>query len=75
MREEKLPAMITPKSFQAHQAFVASRRPELTWSFEATLILTASRFDGSTAQRFTQLDALAVGQAFKVGSEIVNFTL
>ncbi len=44
-----MPAVIAPKRFQAHQAFIPHATPELTGPFEPALVLSAGRFHGTAA--------------------------
>jgi hypothetical protein len=50
VREEQMPAAVAPECFQAHQSFISRATPELSWAFEAALILATSGLDGSAAQ-------------------------
>jgi hypothetical protein len=49
VREEQVPAVVTPGGFQAHQGFVSRATPELARSLEAALRLPAGGFHRFTA--------------------------
>src|SRR6266545_1550084 len=75
VRKKNRPAAVAPKCFQAHQRFVSLTAPKLAGALEATLVLSAGRFNGPTAQRFAAPRSFPIFHALKVRSKIVNLLL
>jgi hypothetical protein len=46
--------MVAPEGFQTHQVFMPHTASELSWAFEATLVLAAGRFHRLAASRFSR---------------------
>src|SRR2546422_734181 len=53
VREEEIPAFVTPEDLQAKQGFIPLGAPELAAAFHSTLHLPTRGFDCSRAQGFT----------------------
>ena len=63
---EQMPAIIAPKRFETHQAFVADPVPELARTFKATLMLASGGLHRATAQGLAPLLRRAAIHALRV---------
>lgn len=75
VRKEHVPAMVAPKSYQAHQRLIPLARPKLARSLEPALILPTGRFDGLTAQRLAPPLAVLIFHPGQIRPEVVDLFL
>jgi len=73
MRDEQMPASVTPESFPAHQRFVSRPTPKLSRSLEAALILPAGQFHRAAALRFAGTPGGSVSHPSWVALQILQF--
>ncbi len=72
VREEPVPAAVTPEGFQTGQGFVAFDTPELVRALEAAWGLPADGFQWTAAHRFAGAPAGPAVHAFPMFAEVFH---